>query len=191
VHLLESFCAGHGSSTTGYAETAGHYAPVFDDNPADVFTNHWDLDTYQQLVLSYVELACQQLKKNDVELSLAALGALRPALIRNLVALWHSPTYEEATVWGGCPFLWDDTSSGVLGRAVKPRDLLGYLAAPIKPHAWPRFGPWRQATIALTVGGPRLRDPLGLPQLLEPHRRHTELARLRMLRGSMGAFRRR
>jgi FMN phosphatase YigB (HAD superfamily) len=189
VHLLESFCAGHGHSAIGYAEYDGRYIPAFANNEADVMTAHWDLDTYQQLVLGYVEIAAQALKRNGMTLTLADLGAIRPALIKNVVALWRSPTYGEAQVWGSCPFLYDASSSGVLGRAVKPRELLSYLAAARKPDERPRFGPWRQATIALTLGNRWLSDPLGLPQLLVPERRHAELARLRMLMGPMGPIR--
>ena len=173
VHLLESFCAGSGGSAVGYAHVDGHWVPRL-DNGGDL-TARWGLAEYQALIRSYVQAACRALAKADWPVTLAELGALRPALIGNLRVLWQDPTHEEAQLWGSFPFETDSGAPG-LARPFVPRDLLSYARG-----ERPRYGPWRQAVVVRTIGG---RHPWGWPRamsarVISAEQRQVQLAKLR------------
>jgi FMN phosphatase YigB (HAD superfamily) len=178
VHLMESFCAGSGGSTLGYAETDGRWGPRL----APDQTNRamaWGLRNFQELVWDYTTEVCRGLVKFAWNITLDELEALRPCLIANLCALWDSPTYAEAELWGSFPFE-DDEGSPMLGRAVAPRDLARYIRYFRNAEMRPRFGPWRQAVVVRTIGSRRFNDPFGsLRMLASPQQRLNLRARVR------------
>jgi hypothetical protein len=178
VHLMESFCAGSGGTTLGYAETDGLWGPRL----APDQTNRaiaWGLRDFQALVLEYAAEVCQGLAKWAWAITLGELDALRIRLVANLCTLWCSPTYAEAELWGTFPFE-DDEGSPMLGRAVAPGDLLLYARHFMNAERRPRFGPWSQAVIARTIGNRRFDDPLGLPRIVaSPQQRLAVRARVR------------
>jgi FMN phosphatase YigB (HAD superfamily) len=177
VHLMESFCAGSGDSVIGYAQAGDGWRPRFDDASGHA-TARWGLAGYQALIRSYVQAACQAVRKAEADMSLPELAALRPALIANLRALWRTPSYAEAEFWGSFPFE-GDCGLTSLAQPVSRIELLSYVRHFARPAAWPRFGPWRQAVLVRTVGGGRFPDPFGLLQVLSPSRRPTLRAKVR------------
>jgi FMN phosphatase YigB (HAD superfamily) len=178
VHLMETFCAGSGGSTLGYAETDGRWHPCL----APDRTNRamaWGLRDFQTLVCGYAAEVCRGLVKFDWNVTLDELEAIRPFLVANLSALWYSPTHEEAEVWGSFPFE-DDDGSPMLGRAVAPIDLAGYVRHFRNAGKRPRFGPWSQAVVARTIGGRRLADPFASLRIVStPQQRLMVRARVR------------
>jgi len=157
VHLMESFCAGSGGSTLGYTETGGRWHPRL----APDGTNRamaWGLRDFQVLVAEYVREACRGLVKLGRAVTLDELEAIRPVLVGNLSALWYSPTYPEAELWGSFPFE-DDQGSPMLGRAVTLGDVARYIRYPRGAGKRPRFGPWSQAVVARTIGSRHFTDP--------------------------------
>lgn len=170
VHLMESFCAGSGGSTLGYAETGGRWHPRL----APDQTNRavaWGLPEFQSLVREYAVEVCRGLVKFGWSGTLDELDAIRPYLVANLMTLWRSPTYQEAELWGSFPFE-DDAGSPMLGRKVTLGELLRYLRHLRSADKRPRFGPWSQAVVARTIGGRRLGDPFALRQAASsPQRR--------------------
>lgn len=178
VHLMESFCAGSGGSTLGYAETDGQWGPRL----APDQTNRamaWGLRDFQALVREYAAEVCRGLVKFAWNITLEELDALRPYLIANLCTLWYSPTYAEAELWGSFPFE-DDEGSPMLGRAVAPRDLARYVRHFRNAERRPRFGPWREAIVVRTIGSRRFADPFGsLRMLSSPRQRLIVRARIR------------
>jgi hypothetical protein len=178
VHLMESFCAGSGGSTLGYAETDGRWHPCL----APDRTNRavaWGLPVFQALVCEYAAEVCRGLLKFDWDVTLDELAAIRPFLVANLSALWNSPTYEEAEVWGSFPFE-DDDGSPMLGRAVAPSDVAGYVRHFRNAERRPRFGPWSRAVVARTIGSPRLADPFATLRIIStPQQRLIVRARVR------------
>jgi FMN phosphatase YigB (HAD superfamily) len=176
VHLLETFCAGSGSSTIGYAKLNGQYVPRFAAD--DGATSRWGLGEYQALVRRYVEAAAQAAAKAGWTITLEELAALRPVLIKSLTTLWHYPTYEEAEVWGRFPFEGLSGPPAMLGRALTLGDVFGYLMHPTAAER-PQSGPWRQAAMVRTVGGRWFTDPYGWTHVLSPAKRQAQLARVR------------
>jgi FMN phosphatase YigB (HAD superfamily) len=178
VHLMESFCAGSGGSTIGYAEADGRWHPRL----APDRTNRamaWGLRDFQALVCAYAAEVCRGLLKFEWDVTLDDLEAIRPFLVANLSALWYSPTYAEAEVWGSFPFE-DDDGSPMLGRAVAPSDVPGYVRHFRNAEKRPRFGPWSQAVVARTIGGRRLADPFGWLRIIStPQQRLIVRARVR------------
>jgi FMN phosphatase YigB (HAD superfamily) len=151
VHLLESFCAGRGGSTLGYAQSQGRWAPRLapdDTNPA----MRWGLLDYQELVCGYVSAACRFIGKYQLTITRADTTGLRPHLIANLRELWYHPTQQEAEAWGSFPFE-GDTGSTELAAAPAARDLVRYVVYFKNPRKRPRFGQWNQAVIAQTEIG--------------------------------------
>jgi hypothetical protein len=178
VHLMESFCAGSGGSTLGYAETDGRWGPRL----APDQTNRamvWGLRNFQELIWDYTAEVCRGLVKFSWNITLDELEAVRACLIENLCTLWDSPTYGEAELWGSFPFE-DDEGSPMLGRAVAPSDLARYIRYFKNAEMRPRFGPWRQAVVARTIGNRRFTDPFGsLRMLSSPQQRLNLRARVR------------
>ena len=178
VHLMESFCAGSGGSTLGYAETNGQWGPRL----ASDKTNRamaWGLRDFQALVCEYASEVCRGLVKFAWNITLDELDALRSFLIANLCTLWYSPTYGEAELWGSFPFE-DDEGSPMLGRAVAPSDLARYVRYFRNEERRPRFGPWREAIVVRTVGSRRFTDPFeSLRMLSSPQQRLIVRARVR------------
>jgi hypothetical protein len=178
VHLMESFCAGSGGSTLGYGETDGRWGPQL----APDQTNRamvWGLRDFQTLVCGYAAEVCRGLAKFSWNITLEELDTLRPYVISNLCALWYSPTYREAELWGSFPFE-DDEGSPMLGRAIAPSDLALYLRHFRNTEKRPRFGPWRQAVVARTIGSRRFADPFGsLRVVSSPRQRQIVRARVR------------
>jgi hypothetical protein len=177
VYLLESFCAGSGGSTIGYARAGDRWVPRLDADGGSV-TARWGLADYQALVRRYVQVVGQAVAKAGCEISLPDLQALRPALIANLRALWRYPSYAEAELWGSFPFEEDDGLT-VLARPVDRDDLLGYLRPFTGTRERPEFGPWRQAVLVRTIGGKRLTDPFGVLRMLSGGQREVLRARVR------------
>ena len=178
VHLMESFCAGSGDSTIGYAWAGDRWIPRFGTGGGSV-TARWGLADYQALVRCYVQVAGRAVVKAGSEMSLAELQAIRPALIANLLALWRCPSYAEAELWGSFPFEADD-GLAVLGRPVGRDDLLGYLRHFTGTTERPRLGPWQQAVLVRTIGGKRLTDPFGVLRVLSAGQRQVLRARVRV-----------
>jgi hypothetical protein len=177
VHLMESFCAGSGDSTIGYARAGDRWIPRFGTGGGGA-TARWGLAGYQALVRCYVQAAARAAAKAGPEMSLAELQALRPALLANLLALWRYPSYAEAELWGSFPFEADD-GLYVLGRPVDRDDLLGYLRHLTGAGELPRFGPWQRAVLVRTIGGQRLTDPFGVARVLSAGQRQVLRARVR------------
>jgi hypothetical protein len=175
---MESFCAGSGGSTLGYAETAGSWHPRLapeSTNKAD----DWGLRDFQQLVCAYAVEACRGLAKWQYRFTLDELNAIRPVLVSNLCALWYSPDYGEAEAWGSFPFE-DDNGTAVLGRAITAKDLARLARYFRDGRKRPRFGPWRQATVMRTGAGRWYADPLApLRAVSTSSRRQTVRARMR------------
>jgi FMN phosphatase YigB (HAD superfamily) len=157
VHLMESFCAGSGGSTLGYEETDGRWGPQLAPDQTNR-TMAWGLRDFQALVCEYVMEVCRGLVKISWSITTEELNILRPYLIANLCTLWYSPTYAEAELWGSFPFE-DDEGSPVLGRAISPSDLVRYFLNFKNTEKRPRFGPWRQAVVARSIGSRRFADP--------------------------------
>ena len=157
VHLMETFCAGSGGSTLGYAETDNYWHPRL---AADQ-TNRamaWGLSDLQALVREYAAEVCHGLAKFSWHITPGELEALRPYLIANLCTLWRYPTYGEAELWGSFPFEADERTP-MLGRAIAPGDLARYVRNFRDAENRPRFGPWRNAVVARTIGSQRFSDP--------------------------------
>lgn len=151
VHLLETFCAGSGGSTLGYAQSRGRWAPRLapdDTNPA----LRWGLLDYQELVRGYVSAACRFIGKYQMMITRGDTTALRPYLIANLRELWYHPTPQEAEAWGSFPFE-GDIGSAPLAAAPATGDLVRYVVYFRNTQKRPRFGQWNQAVIAQTELG--------------------------------------
>ncbi len=177
VHLMESFCAGSGDSTIGYAWAGDRWIPRFGTGGGSV-TARWGLAEYQALVRCYVQAAGRAVIKAGSDMSLNELQALRPALIANLQALWRYPSYAEAELWGSFPFE-ADNELAVLGRPVVRDDLLSYLRHFTGTAERPRLGPWQQAVLIRTIGGKRLADPFGVLRVLSAGQREVLRAQMR------------
>ena len=177
VHLLETFCAGSGRSTSGYVRTGSNWVPRFDSSGGDAAVL-WGIADYQALIRAYVQAACRALVKVEWKITLAELKTIRPALIANIRTLWRYPTYEEAELWGSFPFE-GDFEPHVLGRPFSLRDLLSYAWHFKSTSRRPQFGPWRQAVVVRTIGGRLPTGPFGLLQVMSPAQRQIQLAKVR------------
>lgn len=161
VHLMETFCAGRGGSTIGYAKIDGLHTPIFDASTNEA-AEQWGFVEYQALVRDFLDAAVETIKRTDLGISLAELEALRPVLVRNLQALWRYPSYDEAEIWGDFPF---DVPSGPpvsLGRALTTRDLRSALLKPKTARRRLATGPWPEATLRRSVSWAREAHPIGL-----------------------------
>jgi FMN phosphatase YigB (HAD superfamily) len=177
VHLIESFCAGSGDSVTGYVQHGARWEPRV-DRGGGAAAARWGLADHQALVRCYVQAAAQAVVKAEAVVDLAELAALRPALIANLQALWRQPSYAEAERWGSFPFE-GDWGVTELGRRGEWADVVRLLRCVARPQGWPRFGPWRQAVLARTIGGRVVADPFGMLRVPSAERRQLLRAQLR------------
>jgi len=179
VHLMESFCSGTESSTTGYEEVNGRYLPHFDSDGGGIALK-WGLAEYQALVGQYVQAMTKIIAKVPWTITLPELDALRPALLRNLETLWSYPTYAEAVHWGDFP--WEVMSGPPvkLGRALTRDEIVGRLLHLGTSASRPRTElPWRRATLVRSFGGARIGNPLRLLELLPHDQRRAQIARVR------------
>jgi hypothetical protein len=158
IYLLETFCSGTEGSTLGYEEVAGTYRPTL-NAPTNDIALRWGLAPYQGAVARFVAAACENLRIAGEELDIAALGAIRFPIRRNIAVLWNDPDGPEVRAWGSFPF---EMSSGrVVGLASLPRlgSIGKYLWDPTGDREAVGLGPWLAADSMLIVspfGGEKL-----------------------------------
>ena len=150
VHLLETFCSGTEGSTVGYEESGGIYRPKL-GTPANDAALRWGLEAFQDVIVRFVETACEHVTVAGETLEVAALGAVRFPIRRNIALLWDDPSGQEARAWGSFPFETPDGTVVSLASLPTWGSIGRFLMHPFLAREEVRFGPWVSADSVLIV----------------------------------------